>query len=668
MSFKEFAEKLEERVKFMLSRSGEVYLVDINKKDIWKHYQETFPLGTNEIYKQRPEHDCNTCRRFFARMAGLVYIDRRNYSIKTIWEIPDLPEPYATVAESLDEFVRELGNIRSTFRISKDLCSVRERRFYVGQECSRQVLEGGSILRWNHFHAEIPRKYVYSTGNPITDSGKRFASLKKAVEEVSPETVEMALSKISSGEVYLGDQKKGILESFLRVLNSAFSSKDNFLWDNVNKSVAHIRTDVIFQLLKETEAVGWESAKRKYESMVDPRSYQRSTSQATQTQAVRAQNALEELGLLGHIQRVHATVRDVDVNSIVWMDGTLRNVLKGNSLLDILAGDLKPPTTKKGQEITREEFFNDVIPGAESISVLLKNPLGKNFVSITNGEPGLFSWDSGLAWSYSGGVTDSIAARVKKRGGALSGRLRVSLAWDYRCDLDLHCHAGGEHIYYGNKRGILDVDANAGSIVPDPVENMNFKTLGRNKSYEFKVRNYSQRDPLAKGFRVEIARPGEKSTYLMYPPRVKNGEFVQVVDICTNGRGEIEKIKVNANMVVGDQESSTEKWGLAYGHWHKVNTIFLSPNHWGENAHGNKHWFFLIQDCLNPDPVRGMYSEFLKAGLKVHRKIFEALGERTKIEFEKEQLAGLGFSSTRRAEATFVVKKGKQQRTVTVQF
>ncbi len=72
----------------------------------------------------------------------------------------------------------------------------------------------------------------------------------------------------------------------------------------------------------------------------------------------------------------------------------------------------------------------------------------------------------------------------------------------------------------------------------------------------------------------------------------------------------------------------------------------LSPNHWGENSTGNKHYMFILDNCKTTEQVRGFYNEFLSEKLTPHRKVFEVLASKMKVEPTKEQLAGIGFNTT----------------------
>jgi hypothetical protein len=97
-------------------------------------------------------------------------------------------------------------------------------------------------------------------------------------------------------------------------------------------------------------------------------------------------------------------------------------------------------------------------------------------------------------------------------------------------------------------------------------------------------------------------------------------------------------------------------------------TLTISPLYWDGNATGNKHWFFMLAGCKNPEPTRGIYNEFLLGHLDKHRKVFEVLGDKIKCPVADEQLSGVGFSSTIRATVTVLVKTERAQKLYNVNF
>lgn len=124
---------------------SELYIVDIDRDAIWSTYIGAFPPGTNEIFRERTEHDCSCCKSFIRQVGGVVSI--ANGSIVTAWDVDTVGYPYDTVSTALADYVRSLP-IRGVFRTP-------ESRH--GAEMTPEVVDGETI-RWKHFVADAPQK------------------------------------------------------------------------------------------------------------------------------------------------------------------------------------------------------------------------------------------------------------------------------------------------------------------------------------------------------------------------------------------------------------------------------------------------------------------------------------------------------------------------------
>jgi len=95
--------------------------------------------------------------------------------------------------------------------------------------------------------------------------------------------------------------------------------------------------------------------------------------------------------------------------------------------------------------------------------------------------------------------------------------------------------------------------------------------------------------------------------------------------------------------------STKDIWGITTNKWVDVETLMFSPNYWDEQkGTGNKHYFFMLNGCINATNPRGFYNEFLNEELAKHKRVFEALGAKTRVDDSAVQLSGLGFSDTQR--------------------
>jgi hypothetical protein len=334
----------------------------------------------------------------------------------------------------------------------------------------------------------------------------------------------------------------------------------------------------------------------------------------------------------------------------------------------------KPQKFDKVEEVGIEKFLTEILPTVSSLEVLLENRHAGNLVSLIAPADAdsklMFKWSNRFSWSYVGDVADSIKERVKRAGGRVDGDLRCSLSWFNFDDLDLHLiEPSGNEIYFGSKLnaktgGQLDVDMNAGGgRTRSAVENIVFPDRHRMPRGDYKlfVHNYSKRETVDVGFEAEVEFDGQVLTFV-YDKPVKDGERVAVATV---GYDPQRGFKVVGCLPA--TQTSKQVWGVTTQVFSKVNVVMLSPNHWDGHGVGNRHYFFMLDQCKNEGQARGFYNEFLLPDLDQHRKVLEMVGARMKTEESDRQLSGLGFSSTKRDSLVCRVN-GSFERVVKVIF
>jgi hypothetical protein len=652
-NFQVFSSAVARQYEAMAQR--ELFVVEVG--DLYASYLAAFPEGTNPIFRERTEHDCNTCKQFLRRLGNLVAFNNAGNRL-TVWDgFASLPAPYNVVAETLAGLVRG-APIRTVFR-------TKEHQY--GQEHN---YDNETTRRWDHFHGRVGPKHFSAA--PDTARGDREAIaqvLRRGLTELSPGDFETVIDLIDGNALYRGAEFRDSVVEF-RALQRQYiaAPHPDFVWLNLDNRAARFRNTVIGTLLVDlAEGKDLEQAVKAFESKVAPTNYKRPTALITPRMIEQAMDTLRELGLEGAIDRRYARIDDVSVNNVLFVDNAVRGRMR-DGLTDLLLEAARPQavSVKSATPISGEEFFATVVPSAKSIDVLVENRHLGNFVSLTapvHADTGrLFKWDNDFAWSYDGEVTDSIKQRVKAAGGKVDARFRVSLAWSNYDDLDLHVSGLGDHIYYASKtgfntRGQLDVDMNAGGGNSvrgsrEPVENVFWNGTIKDGVYHVAVNNFARMETTDVGFTLEVEFDGAVHQF-SHPKAVANKATVKALTI-TIEKGRLVSV-VPASPDVTGGVSPTTKWGITTGQLAPVDTLMLSPNHWDGQAIGNKHWFLILKGVKNPDATRGIYNEFLRGDLDRHRKVFEVLGSKAKCPPSDQQLSGVGFSSTRGDEVTVVV-------------
>jgi hypothetical protein len=664
MNFKQFAQLVHNQFNHM-ANNYPLFRMNIDRDEIKEHYLNAFPEGTNPTYITNTKHDCSCCKNFIRNVGNLVAVKDGNFI--SVWDII-VDDEYQAVADSMSAYVKTKP-IHSVFYASEKKYGAYE---------SKQTLPDGSVINWNHFHCEMPSSLFKgpSVGEITGQATTSATMLTTAIESFKLSALNDVIELIESNSLYRGDEHLKAVKQFKDLFNKSLSysgTKRLFGFENYNNPAARFKNTVIGTLVEDlSNGVDLVSAVKSFEAKVAPQNYKRSKSLITQGMINKAMETITELDLEPSLARRHATIHDVNVNDVLFSDTAVQSLMKGG-VADLLKQEVKvkKPTTDNAQDISIEDFLAHQLPNAQSIEALVDNKHQSNFMNIIapiNESKHLLKWDNNFTWSYNGNVTDSMKQLVQSFGGKVDGATRCSIMWnednDNPDDLDLYCKSPYGHIKYSNKGNAafnLDVDITSpGSKVA--VENI-VHAHGKVKQgiYEYAVNNFSARGATS-GFKAEIEFNGEVFEYSYHKP-LSDKENVRIATLVVDSSG---NITITHHLT--HSQSSKTIYGVKTQQFVKVNNIMLSPNHWQDNSTGNKHYMFILDGCKTTDQVRGFYNEFLAANLNEHRKVFEVLASKMKVEAANEQLAGLGFSSTVNNEVVLKVTNPNSTKLYNVQF
>ncbi len=678
--FTQFREELQKHFDKMTKDVDVLFEVNVDKDELWNLYLDSFPKGKNEIFRERREHDCSCCRHFIKTFGNVVVV--KDCKVETLWDLSLNDDTYQPVCNKLAEYVR-----------SKPILNrVVLKENHVGTLANYENKGTNEVIKWDHFYLDVPQHLVDSVvdaeycKSQFRDTRNVFF---RSLNKISKEAIETVLDLIRQGSLYRGNEWEGGLKQLLSYKEAFDSLNDQeaelFAWERAKEAgigIGRIKNHSIGVLLMDiSNGVDLENAVSSYEKIVAPQNYKRPKALFTKKMLENAKAKIEELGYMDSLNRRYAVLDDVSINNVLFSN---KGVAKVED--DIFAEMEKsvsenPKKYARAEEMSIEDFINNVLPSVREIDVLFENRHKQNLVSLIapaeKDAKTMFKWNNGFSWAYNGNVTDSlIKSEVKKFGGETTGALRFSIMWNDidpkadDSDLDAHCRIYDKagfynEISFANRMvfktlGELDIDIRHpnGQIA---VENIIFsrEDLLRDHSFNFYVHQFCDRGN-KHGFRAEIEFDGNIYQY-NYDHPIPQNRVVEIATVSVDDNGNFkidEKLKSST--------STAEVWNISTNNFVPVSAIMLSPNYWDEQQGiGNKHYFFMLKDCCNPDSVNGFYNEFLSNELLPHRKVFEALGAKCNVPKSKEQISGLGFCDTRRND---LVVKVDAKRIVKIKF
>lgn len=683
MTFINMRDLLNKHFEYAFANQVHLFEVAVDKDELWNTYLDAFPAGTNNIFRQRREYDCSCCRGFIKNLGNVVAII--NNKIVSIWDF-EIDDPvFGPVVKAMSEFIHSHATICDVYLSTEKK---------IGAKNSPDNL---TDIVWDHFYAVLDDRFVVRYGKNTALNSYRTgkATFKRALDEISLETIDIVLELIKDGSLYRGEPWEAPLLKLrqCKVEYDALQTdeeKDLYAWSNSaklnNTNVPNIRNTSLGTLLVDIEGGrDLQEAVDAYGRITDPLHYKRPKPAFSKAQREAARKKIMELGFMDSLARRFATLDDITVNDILFTDRSAATRIKGaEDIFDKLAkyDTSKPKKFDRVETITIDKFLRDVLPTARSISAYVENKHAPNFVSliapVNPDAKSMFAWGNNFGWAYKGNATDSFKELVKAFGGNIDAVLRFSIKWneDGKDNVDLDAHAitpKGTEIQYSHKRdditgGQLDVDIIEPSRdVPGDdktaVENIFWSDLRRMTPGEYKFFVHQYSGSARNGFRAEIEFNGETYSF-DYPKTMRSGEKVPVATVTLDERGNFS-IKTD----IPSSNAAKTIWGVTTNDFVPVTSVMYSPNYWStaERNVGHRHVFFMLDGCVSDETPSGIFNEFLVPELNENRRVMAAIGNEARVEPTNDQISGLGFATDKRNELVVKVT-GASERVMKITF
>ena len=639
--FDDFADEIMAQFKHMVESGNPLVRVS-PQVSLFTTYLENIEPDDNPVFRERRYFDGTYDHNFIRRIGNLAMITP-DYKLVSLWDF-ESHTLFENAREALSKAVHH-GQI-------VDIYLEKER---IAGHKPNADNENPSII-WEHYYVELPDKLVNTRDIDTKKHEARDAHdvLKRTVQEVNIEDLHTIIDLIQENNLYRGQEFLSNLQKWVALKEDYDKNpSEEYLWFNAIKHGRSIgyRSTVIGTLISDLyDGTDLENAIKMYESKVAPHNYKRPKSIVTTKMVEDAKETLEKLGFLESIYRRAAKLTDIPADKILFTS----QEQKALNVFDDMTKDSKASTKKTKIDDAKEMSIKDLLAelkDLQKLELLPTNALQANQLVLTEAvnqdAPSPFLWSNTLSWAYINSDTaDAVTMRVKNAGGNVDGDVRVSLSWDNKDDLDLSVYKDNDEyncIYYGRRRelgGELDVDANAHSIVDEPVENIFWKSINNlaNGKYTVKINNFNKRTNENQSFTLQFATTEGIQTFT-YPDNDVNHKPFLVFEKENNT---VKLIQISEELQCQSNTVSSDKFI-------EVKHVLMSPNKW-EKEIGNKHFILLTEDVEVNEPVRGFFNEQLNSQLTPHRKVTEILGSKLKIQpvdFESNDVAkGYGFSET----------------------
>lgn len=363
----------------MNTRIGERPLFTTGATGLFQAYLDAFPADV------RKYHDCHACRDFIERYGGLVTIEADGRTMPAFWHEEDAGADYKPSVAALARVVR--------------------RSLVTGVFLSREPTWGKPVTGiWHHVSITPPPRYIGGT-EAMAEKRMEHANLCRALAEYRIEHVKQAVTLLKTKSLYGSEKVLGQAEWLLalheaRAVALGGTARSNVVWLAIARAPAgfcHPRSSMIGTLLDDlSSGVAFETAQRNFAAKMDPLQYQRAQVAPTAGNVAQAEKLFAELGLAPALRRRFARLEEV-VHAAIWVPVAAPPKPAGGVFSHLVPGAKVEPVNVPTTVISWEKFARSVLPGAESVELLIEpgyyNSFGALVTAVDPEAPPLLQWD-----------------------------------------------------------------------------------------------------------------------------------------------------------------------------------------------------------------------------------------------------------------------------------
>jgi hypothetical protein len=368
MEFRNFKRLLQENFKQISKDVTHLFEVEVDKDELWNLYLDSFPAGTNEIYRERREYDCSCCRHFIKNIGNAVVI--KDNQVKTIWDFETNSATFQPVVNALSEYIK--SKVISDVWISKFKT--------IGTDKNYEELEG-KVTEWTHLYLDLPNQFVDKSGRSEGDIKGQYRDIrnvfKRSLDELTEDSILTVLELISSNTLYKGEEWKQQLTLFLQHKKAYIKltdlEKENYTWEQsvkVGAVIGKIRNHSIGTLLINiSEGMDLDTAVKKYEVIVAPTNYKRPKAIFTQKMLDDAKKTMEELGYMESLNRRYATLDDITINNILFSNkDSAKRIVNADIFAEMSSNiAVNPKKFSKVEEVSIDNFVKNILPTTKEV-------------------------------------------------------------------------------------------------------------------------------------------------------------------------------------------------------------------------------------------------------------------------------------------------------------